>query len=609
MTGLPYAPALAAYAEGQRILMRDWSQHMLGALEHWDEGLFAALANMLPLSVPAAIVWGPAARLFFNAAFERTFTDRSLVQGQALGDPEDSLWKALINYRNQGEERAIEVKGIAGWWQVIQSPLSDRDGDIKGRQVQLHSINALKLAEQALQASEETLLTLMDRQPSFLWRSDPWGRPIWINRRGREFLGLDKGAAVPASETILPTPDLAILMSEIQTQLTRRQSFDIHLRVKPALGTARWCLLHFAPLSDGRGRVHAWSGSGVDIEQWHAAATRAARALDSGDTADAAIASAPAIDRYGRGQFGWIADVETGLLRALNPRSGQEWGMSRDGPPVLWADWLMSLPVEERERADDVFARAGEGKVADDIWSVTGGDGEIRPVHVMAFPIPDDDGVIRRIGGVLIPSSQLKDQRVYLVDCGRDAMAARPDMRRALSTLGVKVRVFDSFETFAVVQDDLRRGLVVVRLEQSTDELTLALPMLARNREHFPWMVVTDYSADVRDVVEIMRHGATTVLSPTATRVEIASAISSGLPSRAEEPSSQVEDHAERLSALSTRERQVLEGLLAGGTNKTIAAQLQLSPRTVETHRAHLMDRLGAKSLAELLRIAQKGAA
>ena len=59
-----------------------------------------------------------------------------------------------------------------------------------------------------------------------------------------------------------------------------------------------------------------------------------------------------------------------------------------------------------------------------------------------------------------------------------------------------------------------------------------------------------------------------------------------------------------RIAQLSTREREVLEGLLGGGTNKTISKTMGISPRTVEIHRARLMDRLGVKTLSELVTMA-----
>jgi len=59
-----------------------------------------------------------------------------------------------------------------------------------------------------------------------------------------------------------------------------------------------------------------------------------------------------------------------------------------------------------------------------------------------------------------------------------------------------------------------------------------------------------------------------------------------------------------KLELLSPREREVLEGLLAGLPNKTIAYDLAISPRTVEIHRARVMDKMGARSLSELIRSA-----
>jgi FixJ family two-component response regulator len=65
-----------------------------------------------------------------------------------------------------------------------------------------------------------------------------------------------------------------------------------------------------------------------------------------------------------------------------------------------------------------------------------------------------------------------------------------------------------------------------------------------------------------------------------------------------------VDEARARIAALTARERAVLEGLLAGGTYKTIARTLGLSPRTVEIHRARIMEALGAHSLPEAVLIA-----
>jgi DNA-binding CsgD family transcriptional regulator len=68
--------------------------------------------------------------------------------------------------------------------------------------------------------------------------------------------------------------------------------------------------------------------------------------------------------------------------------------------------------------------------------------------------------------------------------------------------------------------------------------------------------------------------------------------------------STEVEDAARRIATLSPREREVLDALVAGQSNKGIAFELGLSVRTVEVHRARMMDRLGARHLAEAVRLA-----
>ena len=69
-------------------------------------------------------------------------------------------------------------------------------------------------------------------------------------------------------------------------------------------------------------------------------------------------------------------------------------------------------------------------------------------------------------------------------------------------------------------------------------------------------------------------------------------------------PPARDENAASRVARLTSRERDVLLGLVEGGTNKTIGQTLGISPRTVELHRAHVMDRLNASSLTEILQIA-----
>jgi len=119
-------------------------------------------------------------------------------------------------------------------------------------------------------------------------------------------------------------------------------------------------------------------------------------------------------------------------------------------------------------------------------------------------------------------------------------------------------------------------------------------------------IVIGTSDGDVRTAVQAMKAGAVDWIEapyePEALFSSIASAIADI--GAAGERDHLTEVTSARIAQLSTREREVLEGLLGGGTNKVIAKRMGISPRTVEIHRARLMERLGAKTLSELVAMA-----
>ena len=120
-----------------------------------------------------------------------------------------------------------------------------------------------------------------------------------------------------------------------------------------------------------------------------------------------------------------------------------------------------------------------------------------------------------------------------------------------------------------------------------------------------PVVVVTAHG-DIATAVRAMRAGAIDFVEKPFTTDALQSAINMGL---AQRPKPSIADQAriailDRLKILSPREREVLEGMVAGHPNKVIAYRLSLSPRTVEIHRARVMDKMQARSLSELVRLA-----
>jgi two-component system response regulator FixJ len=120
-----------------------------------------------------------------------------------------------------------------------------------------------------------------------------------------------------------------------------------------------------------------------------------------------------------------------------------------------------------------------------------------------------------------------------------------------------------------------------------------------------PVIVITGHG-DVPLAVEAMKLGATDFLEKPFSDDMLIAAVRAALASEQDNARRNAELAAinEKLASLSNRERQVLDGLVAGHPNKTIAYNLDISPRTVEIYRANLMTKMNASSLSELVRMA-----
>ena len=125
-------------------------------------------------------------------------------------------------------------------------------------------------------------------------------------------------------------------------------------------------------------------------------------------------------------------------------------------------------------------------------------------------------------------------------------------------------------------------------------------------RAHLPVVAIGASGGDVGFGVRVMKAGAVDYLEAPWTPEALLFAVRTALAEfHAEADRARGGDEARsRIAGLSTREREVLEGLLAGGTNKIIARTLGLSPRTVEIHRARVMETLGTRTLPEAVLIA-----
>jgi two-component system response regulator FixJ len=201
--------------------------------------------------------------------------------------------------------------------------------------------------------------------------------------------------------------------------------------------------------------------------------------------------------------------------------------------------------------------------------------------------------------------SEEEGRLAYVVD---DEGAVRRSLALLLRSAGFAVRVFESGEAFlraAAAPGGLEFGCVLLDMRMpGMDGLAVQREMAARGLR-LPVVVVTAHG-DVALAVQAMKAGAADFIEKPYDDEVILHAAAAAL-ARGDEELARLRGAAgaaARIASLTPREREVLEGLLAGRANKEIARELGVSHRTIEVHRAKLMEKLGARSLSEVVRIA-----
>jgi two-component system, LuxR family, response regulator FixJ len=193
---------------------------------------------------------------------------------------------------------------------------------------------------------------------------------------------------------------------------------------------------------------------------------------------------------------------------------------------------------------------------------------------------------------------------VYVID---DDEAMRDSLNFLLDAAGFQVTLFATATSFLEHLPKLEFGCVVsdVRMP-GIDGIELLKRMKAGNNK-FPILIMTGHG-DVPLAVEAMKLGAVDFLEKPFEDERLTTMIEAAL--RQAEPAARNEavtqDIAARVATLSPRERQVMEGLIAGLSNKLIAREYDISPRTIEVYRANVMTKMQANSLSELVRLAMR---
>lgn len=195
--------------------------------------------------------------------------------------------------------------------------------------------------------------------------------------------------------------------------------------------------------------------------------------------------------------------------------------------------------------------------------------------------------------------------KVYVID---DDGAMRDSLEFLLAAADFQVSLYGSALHFLDALSTLDFGCVVSDVRMPGMDGIELLKRLKTGGSLFPVVIMTGHG-DVPLAVEAMKLGAMDFLEKPFEDDRLIGMIETAL--RQAEPGVKNEaatlEIQSRIASLSPRERQVMDGLLAGLSNKLIAREYDISPRTIEVYRANVMTKMQAASLSELVRLGMRG--
>jgi two-component system response regulator FixJ len=194
--------------------------------------------------------------------------------------------------------------------------------------------------------------------------------------------------------------------------------------------------------------------------------------------------------------------------------------------------------------------------------------------------------------------------KVYVID---DDEAMRDSLNFLLDSADFNVTLFETAIRFLEALPGLEFGCVVSDVRMPGMDGIELLKRMKAGQSGFPIVIMTGHG-DVPLAVEAMKLGAVDFLEKPFEDDRLIGMIEAAI--RQAEPAARSEaltlDIAARIATLSPRERQVMDGLIAGLSNKLIAREYDISPRTIEVYRANVMTKMQANSLSELVRLAMR---
>ncbi|WP_262265790.1 PAS domain S-box protein [Microvirga yunnanensis] len=628
-----------------RIQAYDWSSSPVGRAETWPPSLRVTISNMLRSKMPTYLLWGPELITFYNDACLPLRGLRTEALGQPLRQAWAEIWDVAspLVARARGGEATyvqdvpvwiVQRKGYPEetWWNASFSPVIAESGDVGGVLIVIHETTERVFGEQRLQFLVDLSTRLRGTSDAcgvMALAAKMLGRHLKASRVGyAEFSETGRSFTVERDWTEGSTPSFAgqYQVSDfgplVESELRAGHTVHINDAQTDLLTAAANIATQFlrtgkratiiAPLIRDNRLVAALFVHQSEPRHWRDDEVTLAQEVAERTWTSVLRARAEMALRESEARFRqfaehstdmlWIMNADTLQMEYVSPAFERVWGWS---PEMLQHrdQWAESLHPEDRESALQTTERVLRGDTVIHEYRIVRPDGSMRHIHATGFPIFDEHQQIRRIAGIAKDITQHDGSTVYVVDSNE---TSRRELCLLLQGASYEVKTFASAQSFLEVAPVLVPGSVVLDVRNpETGELTIPREVKVR-RSSLPTIVIGEARGDVAVGVRAMKAGAVDFLDVPYAPEQLLDALASAqatIRERAERDQATERVRA-LIAALPAREREVLDGLLAGGTNKTIARDLGLSPRTVEAHRARIMERLGAQSLPELVQIA-----
>jgi FixJ family two-component response regulator len=190
------------------------------------------------------------------------------------------------------------------------------------------------------------------------------------------------------------------------------------------------------------------------------------------------------------------------------------------------------------------------------------------------------------------------EQTVFVVD---DDETMRGSLRWLLESLKLNVETYASAHEFLSAYNPVQPGCLVLDVRMPAISGLQLHEILRLRQIHIPVILITGHG-DISMAVHAMKAGAFDFIEKPFHDQALLERIQQGLAmdTRQRREAAERGKTIERLSSLTPREGEVLEGVISGKSNKLIATELNISTKTVEVHRAHVMEKMSVDSVAEL---------